>query len=162
MMRIGRYSLAKTAKKPVPHDPLLFVPRNQSCTIKVDLQKANIPIETAHGKVDFHACRVAYVSLVLEAGAGAKEAQVLARHATANLTMNVYARTRDQRLADITEAVGSAILSSVCETCATPQEEAQVSHCSDSTYAALYSGSSPASGTTFSPFFTCPPSFPSF
>ena len=38
-----------------------------------------------------------------------KEAQELARHSTLNLTMNTYARARQQRLRDITERVAESI-----------------------------------------------------
>ena len=53
---------------------------------------------------------MAYVNLVLGAGAGVKEAQSLARHATPTMTMNVYGRADGGRLADLTEAVGAAVL----------------------------------------------------
>lgn len=62
------------------------------------------------GKLDFHACRVAYTTFVVEAGATVKEAQELLRHSTAQLTMNAYARTRDGRLAEVVERVGDMVL----------------------------------------------------
>ncbi len=74
------------------------------------LKTAGIPKLTHEGKIDFHACRVAYVTLVLESGANAKEAQSLARHSTPILTMNVYARATKGRLAEISERVGDKIL----------------------------------------------------
>ena len=40
-----------------------------------------------------------------------KEAQTLARQASANLTMNVYARARDGRLAGVAQAVGDNVWS---------------------------------------------------
>ena len=75
------------------------------------MKAAGIPKHIpGEGKVDFHGCRVAYVSFVLQAGATVKEAQSLARHTTPGLTMNTYGRTRRDRLAGIAEAVGSSIL----------------------------------------------------
>ena len=71
-----------------------------------DLRLAGIPKHTDQGKLDFHACRVAYVSWVVEAGATVKEAQSLARHATPELTVNGYARARSERLAEVAERVG--------------------------------------------------------
>ena len=71
---------------------------------------AGIPKVTKEGKIDFHSCRVAFVTFVLEAGASVKEAQTLARHATPELTMNVYGRTRDARLSQVAERVGEKIL----------------------------------------------------
>ena len=77
-----------------------------------DLEAAGIPKHTPEGKVDFHACRVAYISLLFEAGASTKEAQTLARHSTPDLTLNTYARTREDRLTKLTEEVGDKILPS--------------------------------------------------
>ena len=90
-------------------DPLLAVPSHPSRELDKDLKAADIPKVTDEGKIDFHALRVAYVSFVLEAGASAKEAQTLARHSTAELTMNVYARARNERLREVAEAVGSNV-----------------------------------------------------
>ena len=43
-------------------------------------------------EIDFHACRVAYINLVLESGVSLKEAHPLSRHATPELITNVYGR----------------------------------------------------------------------
>ncbi|NIA16036.1 MAG: tyrosine-type recombinase/integrase [Nitrospiraceae bacterium] len=90
-------------------DPLLYVPSHPGRDLEIDLKAAGIPKHTEDGKIDFHALRVAYVSFVLEAGASAKEAQVLARHSTPDLTMNVYARARDTRLSEVAEKVGEQV-----------------------------------------------------
>ena len=71
-----------------------------------DLERAGITERTAEGKLDFHACRVAFVSLVVEAGASVKEAQALARHATADMTLYTCARARSERLVEVAEIVG--------------------------------------------------------
>ena len=47
--------------------------------------------------------------MVLESGVSVKEAQELARHSTPELTMNVYGRARDERLAEAVERVGEAL-----------------------------------------------------
>lgn len=87
-------------------EPLLYVPSHPARDLEEDLKRAGIPKLTAEGKLDFHACRVAFVTWVLEAGATVKEAQALARHVTPDLTMNTYARTRGDRLSNVAEAVG--------------------------------------------------------
>ena len=89
-----------------PQNPLLFVPTNTSRMIYADLDTAGIPRKTKDGVADFHSCRVAYVTLVVEAGATVKEAQELARHSTPDLTMNVYSKSREERLAALAEKVG--------------------------------------------------------
>lgn len=74
-----------------------------------DLARAGIPKLNDYGKLDFHALRVAYTTLVFESGATVKEAQTLARHSTPDLTMNIYARTRDERLIAVAEKVGEKL-----------------------------------------------------
>ena len=75
----------------------------------LDLAAAGISKTAPGGKLDFHALRVTYVSLVLEAGASVKEAQSLARHSNPDLTLNVYGRARYERLAEVTESVGAIL-----------------------------------------------------
>ena len=59
--------------------------------LKIDLEVAGIPQHTPKDKLDFHACRVAFINLILDQGqVTPKEAQELARHSTLDLTMNVY------------------------------------------------------------------------
>ena len=64
---------------------------------------------TPAGKIDFHAVRLAYINLVIESGVTVKEAQVLARHETTELTMNIYGRARKERLWTVVEQVAQAI-----------------------------------------------------
>ncbi|MBI3828284.1 MAG: tyrosine-type recombinase/integrase [Planctomycetes bacterium] len=111
--------LEEAAKGQDSETPLVFVSREGSNTLQKDLERVGLTrwavgmLEDGtigRGKVDFHALRVAYTTLVLDAGASVKEAQNLARHGSPNLTMNVYGRARQPRLEAITEAVGRAIL----------------------------------------------------
>ena len=90
-------------------DSLVYVPACPARDIEIDLDAAGIAKWTDEGKVDFYALRVAYVSLVFEAGASTQEAQTLARHSTPDLTLNVYARARETRLAEVAEKVGENI-----------------------------------------------------
>ena len=89
--------------------PLLAVPHIPSEAIAEDYGTAEIERKNLAGRADFHSLRVTFVSLVLEHGASAKEAMTLARHSTANLTMNTYAKARDERLSEIAESLQSAI-----------------------------------------------------
>jgi integrase len=104
-------SLADSAKEKNAEDPLLYVPTHTARDLEEDLKVAGIPKVTDEGKADFHSCRVAYVTFVLEAGASVSEAQSLARHATAGLTLNTYARTRNERLSHVAELVGRSLRS---------------------------------------------------
>ena len=93
-----------------PERPLLYLPSNTARPFDGDLKAAEIPKCTQEGKLDFHALRVTYVTLLLQAGAYVKEAQSLARHSDPKLTMNVYARAIPERLTQIVQTVGQPIL----------------------------------------------------
>ena len=102
---LAERSTGKTAA-----DPLFYVPRDSARMLYRDLKKAGIPRLTAEGKFDFHALRTGFTTLAIEVGANPKEAQALTRHSTPNLTMNVYARTRSERLTEVATAIGERIL----------------------------------------------------
>ncbi len=99
----------KDRTREMPTSPLLYVPTLPARDLEKDLKAAAIPKHTSEGKVDFHACRVAYITFVIESGANIKEAQVLARHKTPGLTMNVYGRVRKERLSGTVEKVGETL-----------------------------------------------------
>ncbi|MBP7051608.1 MAG: tyrosine-type recombinase/integrase [Phycisphaerae bacterium] len=101
----------------LPENPLLFVPTHSLRLFTKDLARAGIPKVNAAGRLDFHCWRVSFVTASLEAGASAKEAMRLARHTTPQLTLNTYARARDERLAELVESVGGRLLPD--EICAT-------------------------------------------
>jgi len=61
--------------------------------LRVDLEAAEIPYETASGVADFHALRGAYVTNLVASGASVKTCQTLARHSTPSLTIGIYAKT---------------------------------------------------------------------
>jgi integrase len=78
--------------------------------IQTDLERAGIPVELpGEGKVDFHSLRVTFCTLLDDRGASAKENQELARHSTPALTMNVYVRTRVDRVRNVVDAVGEIV-----------------------------------------------------
>ncbi len=90
---------------------LLYVPSEPSKDLERDMEHAGIPKKTAAGKLDFHAMRTSFVSLTIEAGATAKEAQQLARHSDPRITMNVYARATDERLSQVVGKVANRVFS---------------------------------------------------
>ena len=92
-----------------PDKPLLFVSSKTCREFDFDCNLAGITKQTDKGKLDFHALRVVYITYILEAGATVKEAQTLARHSIPELTMNVYAKTRDSRLSELTENIGKKL-----------------------------------------------------
>jgi integrase len=146
-------AIAEASEGNGPEDALLSVPIATASMLYSDLKKAGIPKETPEGKLDFHALRTGYATLVFEAGANVKEAQTLARHSTPELTVNVYARTRSARLSEVAESVGARILSAGnCPTGVQPTPAAPTgnspSNCANGTYGAnggqALEGSTPA------------------
>ena len=127
-----------------------------SCTLPLglarrftqDLAHLGIAKEAIGGKLDFHATRVTYINLVIEAGASVKEAQVLARHATPALTLGVYRRTRESRLHEVVGQVAQTLERATSVHTAETSERAQAVNAS---YADTYSLSRPMENTGFEP-----------
>jgi integrase len=92
-----------------PKNPLLYVPSNPATALKKDLEAAGIPYETEEGRLDFHALRTAYINFLMDVGASPKTMQSLARHATLEMTMNVYGRERQDRNREAVEALGEML-----------------------------------------------------
>jgi integrase len=104
----GRYRhFARTGA--LPQDPLVFVNAHPARELDRYLKAAGIPKATPEGKLAFHALRTSFVTFTYEAGATHREAQELARHATPGLTANTYARTRNERLAGITDRIAAMV-----------------------------------------------------
>ena len=118
-----RFYRRRDATLTAPARPLLYVPSHPARDLDKGLEKAQIPKHTPDGKLDFHACRVAYITFVVESGATLKEAQTLARHSTPQLTMNVYARARDERLSEAVEKIADRLNPEKRVTCVQQPEE---------------------------------------
>ncbi len=114
--------LNREAEEKESSDPLLYVPSHPARAMDKDLEAAGIPKKTDEGKVDFHALRVTFVSRLVESGASVKEAQALARHANPDLTMNVYAKTRSEKLQRTAEGIGRTLLGQDGNTTRTQRE----------------------------------------
>ena len=92
-------------------EKLLDVPSHTARSLEIDMESAGIPKWTEEGKIDFHAFRTTFTTLVVESGANVKEAQSLLRHSTPEMTMNIYARARSERLYEITNRVDGLVAS---------------------------------------------------
>ena len=94
----------------VPDKPLLCVPSQPARSLYQDLKKAGIPKQTSKGIVDFHAARTAYINLLFEdPELTIKDAQELARHSSADLTMNIYGRANEKRMAKAIERLAEKV-----------------------------------------------------
>lgn len=82
-----------------PGNPVLVVPEKTAKMLRMDLEAAGIPYEDGAGRVvDFHALRGTYISHLIQSGANPKVVQVLARHSTITLTMDIYCQAEDKDL----------------------------------------------------------------
>lgn len=75
--------------------------------IRVDLEAAGIPYETASGVADFHSLRHTFVTMLAKRTAPVKVVQMLARHSTPTLTLGVYSHVGLDDQASALEALPS-------------------------------------------------------
>jgi integrase len=71
-----------------PAVPAFPLDHETSKAIRLDLERADIPYETAQGVADFHSLRAYFISAFVRAGASINTIQALARHAKAQTTLN--------------------------------------------------------------------------
>lgn len=98
-------------------EPLLSMPRNHTAheNFVRDLEAAGLAgkRETAEGKLTFHSLRVNYVNGLVTSGADLKTVMELARHSSAFMSMQRYAKPNMSRLREAAEAAERASLSTI-------------------------------------------------
>jgi integrase len=103
--------IAAFAKGCPPDSPLLRSPRQETMTenLNRDLAKAKIAKETLEGKATFHSFRVNYINAVAESGADLKTIMTLARHKSAQMSMEVYCKAKPARLREVAQRVAERL-----------------------------------------------------
>ena len=99
----------------LPTTAVFKMPRPEKVVIALrgDLDAAGIPYADATGRVaDFHSLRVTFATLLLQSGVDLRTAKELMRHATVNMTADVYACTFRESMEN---AVGRMPSFSGCE-----------------------------------------------
>ena len=93
-------------KRANPDDRLLGIPKgpDPAAYIADDFGKARIKTITTEGKASWHLLRKSFVNAVVRSGQDLKTIQQLARHSTAQLSMETYASADPARLRAATEA----------------------------------------------------------
>ena len=115
------YSQHRSKRDNVPKDPLFFVPRNTARCLELDLMKADIEKVTQEGKVDFHALRTTFSTLLDEVGASEKTREFLLRHIPVTLASERYVKVRHQNPRKAVNKVAKLIrLKALIENC--PQQ----------------------------------------
>jgi integrase len=106
--------LEQSAKGKPRTAKLVFISRRAAESLILDFDRAGIPKEL-DGSADFHGFRVTFATLLDQAGATAKEQQVMMRHATGtNLTFERYSKSSHPRLRELVERVGRIIHPAEC------------------------------------------------
>ncbi len=82
---------------------------------KRDLAKARIRRETDEGKATFRSLRVNYINAVVESGSDLKTIMTLARHGSAQMSMETYAKPKPERLRAAVEAVAEGVERAIAE-----------------------------------------------
>ncbi len=90
--------------------PLLGMPKAETVSenFKRDCAKARIRRLTDDGKATFHSLRVNYVNAAVESGSDLKTIMTLARHGSAQMSMETYAKPKPERLRAAVEAISEA------------------------------------------------------
>ncbi|HLP41241.1 MAG TPA: site-specific integrase [Fibrobacteria bacterium] len=70
-------------------------------TLRRDLKKAGVAVETPEGRIDFHALRVTFLTWINELGEDVKTVQDLARHSDPRMTFGTYTKSREERLRSV-------------------------------------------------------------
>lgn len=82
-----------------PGKPVLVVPDRTAQMLRADLERSGIPyVDASKRVVDFHALRGTYITHLIQNGANPKVVQVLARHSSITLTMDIYCQAEDKDL----------------------------------------------------------------
>lgn len=102
---------ALAAGKPADASLLGIPKRNASTYFRADCDAADIKALTPEGKATWHSLRKSFVNAVVAAGADVKTSMTLARHSTADLTMNTYATADTGRVRAAADAAQARLRS---------------------------------------------------
>jgi len=134
-----------------PDAALLYVPSHPARELDKNLERVGILKWGPAGKLDFHAARVTYITMLLESGADVKTCMTLARHSTPDLTINTYGRARQERLDGTAEAVEEMILAGPKNITGTERKAVGAEYLvNPACYDRECEGSIPSPGTIFS------------
>lgn len=95
--------------------PLLPMPKKETTweNFARDCAKAKIVRNTLEGKATFHSLRVCFINAVVQSGSDLKTIMELARHGSAFMSMQTYAKPNPQRLREAAEAAARHVQESI-------------------------------------------------
>ncbi len=94
-----------------PDERLLGIPKgpDPAAYIRADFDKAKVVAVTDAGKATWHSLRKVYINNVVRSGADLKTVMELARHSTATMSMDVYAKAKPDLLKSAVASVAGKI-----------------------------------------------------
>ena len=103
--------LQQLTKGREPDAPLLCMPKAETVSENFDRDCATAKMKrvTNEGKATFHSFRVNYINAVVESGSDLKTIMTLARHGSAQMSMETYAKPKPERLQAAVEAVSEGV-----------------------------------------------------
>ena len=112
--------LAELAKAKLPNDRLLGIPKgpDPAAYITEDYTRAGVKMSREEGRASWHSLRKVFINNVVQCGADLKTIMTLARHSSATMSMDVYAKAKPDLLRATAEAaterVKKAVAASAC------------------------------------------------
>ncbi len=97
-----------------PDERLLGIPKgpNPAAYIRADFDKAKVAAVTDLGIATWHSLRKVYINNVIRSGADLKTVMELARHSSAKMSMDVYAKAKPSLLKNAVASVAAKIKAS--------------------------------------------------
>jgi len=105
---------AMAAGRPA-EDRLLGIPKGPDPAeyIRADFTKAKITIKTGEGKATWHSLRKVFINSVVASGADLKTIMTMARHSSATMSMDTYAKAKPDLLRVAAEAAAQHVKDAV-------------------------------------------------
>ena len=147
------YEKHRSERLNVPAEPLFFVPHHTARSLNIDLKAAGIEKSTPEGKIDFHALRTTFSTLLDDVGATEKTKEVLLRHAPSTLAHKRYVKVRSGRPNETVEQVARelGLTYFYAKTMPTPQELAVGQDCNHLVFQSVRYGKEVVGAPGFEP-----------
>jgi len=91
--------------KDLPSNPLVNVSSHPARTLDRIMKRAGVEKKTKDGKVDFHACRVAYINMLSKNESNIKVIHELARHSDPRITIDKYLKATSEQKRNAVEKI---------------------------------------------------------
>ena len=97
------------ASHSIPDEPLLYVECHPGMSLDRIIERTDVEKTTVDGKIDFHAFRTTFGTILNDLGTTEKEIQVLLRHRPRSVTFDRYVKTRPGRILSLVEGLGELV-----------------------------------------------------